>query len=270
MCVTIEIYAKRRKFLFVCLFESSRELLSSDFSCLTDRKLCKSFWSDWSCLTSRIFYWVRDRLLIYPRITWFHVHWQLVVVVDIREWKFYLVIYHLMMMRSEGYSFFVWSGNNLILSMMSFTSCFSGQVSRGSGEIAVEITCIESACVRVHVESKDSGGGGITVAIVSVLRLETSVSIGPWVTLAPFRALMSRGDSFWREAPSFMSSWMALRHNVSTSLSLSSDLGVSLRLIWIISNYERLLCLYYKAAHLLSKLWKTQHVWSCQLYTLDG
>ena len=84
-----------------------------------------------------------------------------------------------MMMRSEGYSFFVWSGNNLISSMMSFTSCFSGQVSRGSGEIAVEITCIESACVRVHVESKDSGDGGITVAIVSVLRLETSVSIGP-------------------------------------------------------------------------------------------
>jgi hypothetical protein len=37
---------------------------------------------------------------------------------------------------------------------------------------------------------------------------------------------MSRGDSFLREAPSFMSSWMALRHNVSTSLSLSSDLGV--------------------------------------------
>ena len=166
-------------------------------------------------------------------------------------------------MRSEGYSFFVWSGNNLILLMMSCTSCFSGQVSRGPGEIAVELTCIESACVRVHVESKDSSDGGITVAIISVLRLETSVSIGPWVTLAPFRALMSRGDTFWREAPSFMSSWMALRHNVSTSLSLSSDLGV-------IFAPERLLCLYYEAAHLLSKLWKTQHVWSCQFYTLDG
>ena len=35
MCVTIEIYARRRKVLFVCLFESRRELLSSDFSCLT-------------------------------------------------------------------------------------------------------------------------------------------------------------------------------------------------------------------------------------------
>ena len=35
MCVTIEIYARRRKVLFVCLFESSIELLSLDFSCLT-------------------------------------------------------------------------------------------------------------------------------------------------------------------------------------------------------------------------------------------
>ena len=174
------------------------------------------------------------------------------------------------MMRSEGYSFFVWSGNKLILSLMSFTSCFSGQVSRRSGEIAVEITCIESACVRVHVESKDSGDGGITVAIVSVLRLETSVSIGPWVTWAPFRALMSRGDSFLREAPSFMSSWMALRHDVSTSLSLSSDLGVIFAPDLDYIHLWEIFLSYYEAAHLLSKLWKTQHVWSCQLYTLDG
>ena len=81
----------------------------------------------------------------------------------------------MMMMRLEGYSFFVWSGNNLILSLMLFTSCFSGQVSRRSGGIAVEITCMGCACVRVHVESKDSGDSGITVAIVSVSRLETSV-----------------------------------------------------------------------------------------------
>ena len=184
MCVTIEIYAKRRKFLFVCLFESSRELLSSDFSCLTDRKPCKSFWSDWSCLTSRIFYWVRDRLLIYPRITWFHVHWQLIVVVDIWEWKFYLVIYHLMMMRSEGYSFFVWSGNNLIWSLMSFPSCFSGQVSRSSGETTVEITCVGCTCARVRVESNDSGNDGATTILSRSSRLDNLVSLETWFSLA--------------------------------------------------------------------------------------
>ena len=176
----------------------------------------------------------------------------------------------MMMMRSEGYSFFVRSGNNLILLLMLFTSCFSGQVCRRSGGMAVDITCIECACVRVHVESKDSGDSGITVAIVSVSRLETSVSMGPWVTTAPFRALMSRCDSLLREAPSFMSSWMSLRHNVSISYHRSVIWARSLRLMWIPSTYERLLCLYYEAAHLLSKLWKTQHVWSCQLYTLDG
>jgi hypothetical protein len=39
MRVTIEIYAIclawKRKILFICLFKSSRKLLSSDFSCLT-------------------------------------------------------------------------------------------------------------------------------------------------------------------------------------------------------------------------------------------
>ena len=144
-------------------------------------------------------------------------------------------------MRSEGYSFFVWSGNNLILSLMLFTSCFSGQVCRRSGGIAVDITCIECACVRVHVESKDSSDGGVTVAIVSVSRLETSVSMGPWVATAPLRALMSRCDSLLREAPSFMSSWMSLRHNVSISYHRPVIWARSLRLMWIPSTYERLL-----------------------------
>ena len=71
----------------------------------------------------------------------------------------------MMMMRLEGYSFFVWSGNNLILSLMSFTSCFSGQVSRISGEIAVEIMCIGCACVRERVESNDSCNDGVTTIL---------------------------------------------------------------------------------------------------------
>ena len=91
--------------------------------------------------------------------------------------------------------------------------------------------------------------------------------MGPLVTTAPFGALMSRGDSLLREAPSFMSSWMSLRHNVSISYHRPVIWARSLRLIWIPSTYERLLCLYYEAAHLLSKLWKTQHVWSCQLHS---
>ncbi len=89
---------------------------------------------------------------------------------------------------------------------MSFSSCFSGQVSRGSGGIAVEMTCIGCVSVRVHVESVDPSDGGITVAIVSVLRLETSVSLRLSFVLARLRALTSRGDSFFREAQSFMSS----------------------------------------------------------------
>ena len=145
-------------------------------------------------------------------------------------------------MRSEGYSFFVWSGNNLILSLMLFTSCFSGQVCRRSGGIAVDITCIECACVRVHVESKDSSDGGITVAIVSVSRLETSVSMGPWVTTAPFRALMSRCDSLLREAPSFMSSWMSLRHNeqfVAQSDVLHEFMnGIETQCVYIITTVQ--------------------------------
>jgi hypothetical protein len=35
MYVTIEVYAIREKVLFSCLFKSSRQMLSSDFSCLT-------------------------------------------------------------------------------------------------------------------------------------------------------------------------------------------------------------------------------------------
>ena len=113
-----------------------------------------------------------------------------------------------MMIKSKGYPFFIWSGSNLTLFLMSFASCFSGQVSRGSGGIAVEMTCIEFDLVRMHVESSDSvdRDGGITVEIVSPSRLETFVSSRQSIVLARFRARMSRGDSFLREAPSFMSS----------------------------------------------------------------
>ncbi len=82
--------------------------------------------------------------------------------------------------------------------------CFSGQVSRGSGDIAVQMTCIGCENVRVHVESEDSGDNGVTVEIVSVSRLETTVSLRLSIVLARLRALTSRDDSFLREAPSFM------------------------------------------------------------------
>ncbi len=72
--------------------------------------------------------------------------------------------------------------------------------------MAVELTCIEFFCVRAHVESDNSSDGGITAEIVSVSRLETSVSLRLSIVLARLRALMSRGDSFFLEAPSFMSS----------------------------------------------------------------
>ncbi len=72
--------------------------------------------------------------------------------------------------------------------------------------MAVEMTCIEFVCVRVHVESDDSSEGSIAVEIVSVSRLETSVSLRLSIVLARLRALMSRGDSFFLEAPSLMSS----------------------------------------------------------------
>ncbi len=110
------------------------------------------------------------------------------------------------MIRSERYPFFKWSGSNLTLFLTSFSSCFSGQVSRGSGGIAVEMTCIGCSTVRVHVESEDSGDGGVTIEIVSLPRIETSVSFNLSFILALFRALTSRGDSFLREAPSFMRS----------------------------------------------------------------
>ena len=74
--------------------------------------------------------------------------------------------------------------------------------------IAVEMMCIGFVRVRMHVESADSidCDGGITVEIVSASRLETFVSSRQSIVLARFRARMSRGDSFLREAPSFMSS----------------------------------------------------------------
>ncbi len=50
-------------------------------------------------------------------------------------------------------------------------------MSRESGDIAVEMTCIGCENVRVHVESENSGDGGVTVEIVSVSRLETTVSL---------------------------------------------------------------------------------------------
>ena len=60
---------------------------------------------------------------------------------------------------------------------MSFSSCFSGQVSRGSGGIAVEMTCIDCDNVRVHVGSEDSCDGGTIAVVVSLSRVETSVSL---------------------------------------------------------------------------------------------
>ncbi len=104
------------------------------------------------------------------------------------------------MISEEGYPFFIWSGSNLTLCLTSFSSCFSGQLSRRSGGIAVEMTCIGCSVVRVHVESGDSGGGDVTVAIVTFPRIETSVSFSLSFILALFRALTSRGDSFFREA----------------------------------------------------------------------
>ena len=111
------------------------------------------------------------------------------------------------MINLEGYPFFIWSGSNLTLFLMLLTSCFSGQVSSGSGGIAVEMTCIGCVIVRVHVESEDScdSGGSITVEIVSVSRLETSVSFRLSNVLARLTALTSRGDSFFLEAPSYIS-----------------------------------------------------------------
>ncbi len=110
------------------------------------------------------------------------------------------------MISAEGYPFFIWSGSNLTLFLTSFSSCFYGQVPRGSSGIAVEMTCIGCSNVRVHVESEDSGDGGVTVEIVSLPRIETSVSLHLSDILARLRALTSRDDSFFREAPSFMRS----------------------------------------------------------------
>jgi hypothetical protein len=59
--------------------------------------------------------------------------------------------------------------------LMSFTSCFSGQVSRSSGEIAVEITCVGCTCARV--ESNDSGNDGATTILSRLSRLDNLVSL---------------------------------------------------------------------------------------------
>ncbi len=72
-------------------------------------------------------------------------------------------------------------------------------MSRGSGDIAVGMTRIGCDSVHVLVESEDSCDDGITVEIVSVSRLETSVSLRLSIGLARLRALTSRGDSFLRE-----------------------------------------------------------------------
>jgi len=55
--------------------------------------------------------------------------------------------------------------------------------------------------------------------------LDISVSLETTFSFVRFCARMSRGDSFLREAPSFMRAWTDLRHNVSMSFSLSSVLG---------------------------------------------
>ncbi len=81
-----------------------------------------------------------------------------------------------MMMSVGEYPFLIWSGVSLTISLMSLTSCFSGQVSRGSGEIAVEITCIGCTSVRLHVESSDSCNGGATTILKGSSRLEIAPS----------------------------------------------------------------------------------------------
>ena len=65
-------------------------------------------------------------------------------------------------------------------SLMSLASCLSGQLSRGSGEIAVEITCIGFTSVRLHVESRDSWMGGATTIFNGSSKLDIG---GSMVTL---------------------------------------------------------------------------------------
>ncbi len=80
------------------------------------------------------------------------------------------------MINDEGYPFLIWSGVNLVRFLMSVTSCLSGQVSRGSGEIAVEITCIGCTTLRLHVKSNDSCNGGATTILIGSSRLDSLVS----------------------------------------------------------------------------------------------
>ena len=56
-------------------------------------------------------------------------------------------------------------------------------------------------------------------------RLDSSVSLETTFSFVRFCARMSRGDSFLREAPSFMSLSTDLRDKVSISLSLFRDFG---------------------------------------------
>ncbi len=87
------------------------------------------------------------------------------------------------MINDEGYPFLIWSGVSLILPLMSVTSCFSGHVARGSGEIAVEITCMGCTSVHFHVESSDSCNGGATTILNGSSRLADSISSNMFVRL---------------------------------------------------------------------------------------
>ena len=63
---------------------------------------------------------------------------------------------------------------------------------------------VDRSAVAKTVRTRFGSDGGVTVEIVSVSRLETTVSLRLSIVLARLRALTSRGDSFLREAPSFM------------------------------------------------------------------
>jgi hypothetical protein len=94
--------------------------------------------------------------------------------------------------------------------------------------MVVEITCIGCTFVRLHVESRDSWMGGATTIMNGSSKLDIGGSIvnlpGP-LPCALFCAQISLGDSFFREAPSFISLWTDLRHNMSISLSPFRDFG---------------------------------------------
>jgi len=64
-----------------------------------------------------------------------------------------------------------------LFGQMSLTSCLSGQISRRFGKIAVEITFIGCACVRVRVESNDSCNDGATTILNGSSRLDNLASL---------------------------------------------------------------------------------------------